>query len=148
MNPFTGHRLGLNNAKWFGSQINFENYLFLRIPILIIFLLNINVGTSFASAGYYPTYVGDKIQIESCIPDNIRNNLFLQIETSHNQWITLEEVKFGKLIKKGCRKNYQKLQYSWKVKTKLNGALRIWDKTNKGANIVWPDGVLVVEMKK
>jgi hypothetical protein len=101
----------------------------------------INLPAGLASAGYYPTYRGEELRIEACIPAGTNFPLKLQIASTDATWRTVSSVTLNKKIKGNCDKGFSKVKHLWRVNVQKGGSLRLWDSTKKKSFFVWPDGI-------
>ena len=115
-----------------------------RIPLALLFAALIglvNPSASVASAGYYPTYKGEVLRVEACLPVGTVFPLKLQLASTDAKWRTVATIAVNKKTKGTCDKGFSRMIYSWKVNVSTGGALRIWDSTTKKGFYVWPDGI-------
>ena len=100
-----------------------------------------NLPASLASAGYYPTYRGEELQIEACVPSGTTFPLKLQIASMDATWRNVAPVALNKKTKWNCEIGFSKVKHVWKVNVQKGGALRLWDSAKKKSFFVWPDGI-------
>lgn len=118
-------------------------------PVLaIIILLNIiNPFNANASAGWYPTKVGDDIDTDFCVPAGTRSPALLQIMTGK----TIAVIKFKKLkVDSYCRNQAQyglspagmyHLEYRWHVNIKGSWGIQLRIPNLRSTVYGWPDGI-------
>jgi len=118
-------------------------------PVLvIIILLNmISPSNANASAGWYPTKVGDYIDTDFCVPAGTRSPVFLQTM----QGKTIAVIKFKILkVDSYCRNEAKygfsqtgqyHLKYRWQVNIKGSWGLRLRIPNLKSTVYGWPDGI-------
>ena len=114
-------------------------------------------NTSFASAGWFPTFPGDTIKVSFCLPSSSKSIAYLQI--------TDPTVGLKKNVAKIDYRNLKKsprclrmmkdspnlesgpfaLEYEWRVNVKGDFALQLYIPSQKRTLFGWPDGI---EMKK
>jgi hypothetical protein len=126
----------------------------------IVFLLVnsslLNLGSAKASAGYYPTNLGDKIQVEFCLPASAKSPVYLQLmEVNKTQGRTVATIHFSHLLAtSGCRELLKHginmgnngpydLVYNWKVNVTGGNALQLYVPNLGKAIYGFPDGIQV-----
>ncbi|CAB4337486.1 MAG: hypothetical protein F2851_03470 [Actinobacteria bacterium] len=112
------------------------------LALFLAFLIGLaNPSASVASAGYYPTYKGEVLRVEACLPIGTVFPLKLQLASTDAKWRTVATIAVKKKTKGTCDKGFSRMIYGWKVNVSTGGALRIWDSTTKKGFYVWPDGI-------
>jgi len=122
----------------------------LKLLLVIIILLNtINPRNANASAGWYPTKVGDYIDTDFCVPAGTRSPVFLQSMPGK----TLVVIKFKKLkVDSYCRDEAQfgfsraglyHLKYRWRVNINGSCGIQLRIPNLKATVYGWPDGIEV-----
>ena len=118
--------------------------------LVIVILLNaINSCNANASAGWYPTKIGDYIDTDFCVPAGTRSPVFLQSMPGK----TLAVIKFKKLkIDSYCRDEAQfgfsraglyHLRYRWRVNVNGSWGIQLKIPNLKVVVYGWPDGIEV-----
>ena len=118
--------------------------------LVIVILLNaINSSNANASAGWYPTKIGDYIDTDFCVPAGTRSPVFLQ----SMQGKTLAVIKFKKLkIDSYCRDEAKfgfspaglyHLKYRWRVNVNGSWGIQLKIPNLKVVVYGWPDGIEV-----
>ena len=120
----------------------------LRAVALFAFSFVIGVSgtpTANAGAGYYPTLIGDYIDLSVCLPTKHSGSIYLQITRDAEKFTTVAKLR----MKPGTdqtfcdRKKEREYVYHWKVNTNLSGGLWFWDPKAKKFYWGWPDGIEV-----
>ena len=118
--------------------------------LVIVILLNaINSSNANASAGWYPTKIGDYIDTDFCVPAGTRSPVFLQ----SMQGKTLAVIKFKKLkVDSYCRDEAKfgfspaglyHLKYRWRVNVNGSWGIQLKIPNLKVVVYGWPDGIEV-----
>ena len=118
--------------------------------LVIVILLNaINSWNANASAGWYPTKIGDYIDTDFCVPAGTRSPVFLQSMPGK----TLAVIKFKKLkVDSYCRDEAQlgfssaglyHLKYRWRVNVNGSWGIQLKIPNLKVVVYGWPDGIEV-----
>jgi hypothetical protein len=110
------------------------------------------VSQAIASAGWYPTFKGDVIHTQVCLPKNIKSPIYLQLMGEKNFGKTVAIIYFKKLPADSYCKDqllyglnpqgaYFDLQFDWKVNVIGGYGLQFYSPRLKKAFYGWPDGV-------
>ena len=120
-----------------------------KLVIALVFLLPAN--GAFASAGWYPTHIGDVIQTEVCLPKNVSSPIYLQLMPFEGNHKTVAKIYFKNLKADAYCKDSIKhdpatpgpyhLKYKWKVNATGESGLQFFDPKTKKAYYGWPDGI-------
>ena len=95
-----------------------------------------------ASAGWYPTTPGDRIDISVCLPTKHGQIIYLQGSGAGDGFKTF--IKFKPRMTsdlKYCPKGQREYTYPWKVNIKGGWGLTFFDPTFKKRYYGWPDGI-------
>jgi hypothetical protein len=129
------------------------NQLFkLKLFILINAVLCLSALPAMAGAGWYPTFKGDVIHTQVCLPKNIKSPIYLQLMGEKNFGKTVAVIHFKKLPADSyCRDTllhdlnpqgaYFDLKFDWKVNVTGGYGLQFYSPKLKKAFYGWPDGV-------
>ena len=100
------------------------------------------VQSADASAGYYPTFPGEYLDVEVCLPKAATNLIYLEGSDINNRFKTFAKFK-PKLLGKDtfCSKNELYYRYTWKVNTKGEWSLSFYSPKTKKRYYGWPDGI-------
>lgn len=129
------------------------NQLFkLKLFILVTGVLCLSTWPAMASAGWYPTFKGDLIHTQVCLPKGIKSPVYLQLMGEKDFGKTVAIIHFKKLSADSyCRDQllhglnpqgaYFHLQFDWKVNVMGGYGLQFYSPKMKKAFYGWPDGV-------
>jgi hypothetical protein len=128
----------------------FKSILF----ILLNISLCLSISPATASAGWYPTFKGDLIHTEVCLPKNIKSPVYLQLMGSKDFGKTVAVIHFRELPADGYCKDqllhglspqgaYFDLKFDWKVNVSGAYGLQFYAPNLKKPFYGWPDGVSV-----
>ena len=97
-----------------------------------------------ASAGWYPTYPGDYIDLSVCLPIKHGPIIYLQGSDGTKNFKTL--VKFKPVLSKdvnfcGSKSKEREYIYQWQVNIKGSYGLTFVDPTYHKRYYGWPDGI-------
>ena len=116
-----------------------------------ILLTAVTSSSANASAGWYPTYKGDLIVTEFCIPASSHSPVFLQTMGEDSAWRTVAVIKFKKLRNDSYCRNGAKygfsptghyhLKYKWKVNIRGSWGMQLYIPNLKSTVYGWPDGI-------
>ena len=131
-------------------------------PIIMPFFL---IGaafpySSFASAGWYPTFPGDTITVSFCLPSSAKSIAYLQIaDPTIGVKRIVAKINYRNL-KKSARcvrmmKNSPNLgsgpfalEYEWRVNVRGDFALQLHIPPQKRTLFGWPDGIEMTKPKR
>ena len=121
-----------------------------RIAITIL-LTAVTSSSANASAGWYPTHVGDSIVTEFCIPAGSHSPVFLQTIGVGSARKTVAVIKFRNLrIDSYCHDEAKygftpagpyHLKYKWKVNIRGSWGVQLYIPNLRKVVYGWPDGV-------
>jgi hypothetical protein len=110
-----------------------------------------NSSSANASAGWYPTYKGDLIVTEFCIPAGSHSPVFLQTMGEGSTWRTVAVIKFKKLSNDSYCRNEAKygftpaglyhLKYKWNVNIRGSWGMQLYIPNLRKVVYGWPDGI-------
>ena len=116
-----------------------------------ILLTAVTSASANASAGWYPTHVGDSIVTEFCIPAGSHSPVFLQAMGVGSAWRTVAVIKFKNLrVDSFCRDESKygitpaglyHLKYKWKVNIRGSWGMQLYIPNLRKIVYGWPDGV-------
>jgi hypothetical protein len=125
-----------------------------KANLVLIFLIisGLSSPSAYASAGWYPTYKGDVIHTQVCLPKNINSPIYLQLMGEKNFGKTVAVIHFKKLPADSyCRDMllhdlnpqgaYFDLKFDWKVNVTGGYGLQFYSPKLKKAFYGWPDGI-------
>ena len=117
----------------------------LKIALATLSLLALNlwsIPTSKASAGWYPTFPGDIIETNVCLPKKHGPVIYLQLTRLGSDFKTVAKFKPNHIYDpKYCGKGKSAYGYNWKVKVTGEWGIVFYDLTYKKHYIGWPDGI-------
>jgi hypothetical protein len=107
-----------------------------------------------ASAGWYPTFPGDIIEVEFCLPLHAKSPVFLELDNyPKERGKTVAKISFTKLqSSKDCKDEMKygvnptgsgplDLKYKWKVNTVGGFALQLYVPNLRKTFYGFPDGI-------
>ena len=95
-----------------------------------------------ASAGYVPTYPGDRVEVSGFLPKGHANYVYLQGTSFGVKYRNL--AKFKPTVEGPdifCEKNELMEKFTWKVNVKGSWTLYFYDPKTKKRNYCSPDGI-------
>ena len=116
----------------------------IKIVVILIsaYLSSFGISEASASAGWYPTTPGDRIEISVCLPTKHGAVIYLQGSGTAEGFKTF--IKFKPRMTsdlKYCPKGQREYAYPWKVNVKGEWSLSFFDPTYKKRYYGWPDGI-------
>lgn len=113
--------------------------------LLLLFLLFsfFRVSDSFASAGWYPTALGEIIKVSFCVPNKkVPTKIAIQISPDGKSFRSVKAF-MPKLIAKSdyCNSNQFEIRYKWVVNVKGSYGLYFYDSINEIRYFGFPDGI-------
>ena len=124
------------------------------LATLSFLLLSPTSNLAIASAGWYPTHVGEFISVDFCLPSAAKSPVFLQtMDLKKSQGTTLAVIHFSKLKRSsGCLQELKnglgrsnngpyELIYDWKVNILESNALQLYIPNLHKAIYGFPDGI-------
>jgi len=128
------------------------------LATLSFLLLFPTSNSAIASAGWYPTHVGELISVDFCLPPAAKSPVYLQtMDLKKTQGMTLAVIHFSKLKRSsGCQQEYKnglgrakngpyELIYSWKVNISDSNALQLYIPNLHEAIYGFPDGIEIAK---
>ena len=112
------------------------------ILLLALAFSQAEFSSASASAGWYPTNPGDRIDISVCLPSKHGSVIYLQGSGAGDGFKTF--IKFKPRLTsdlKYCPKGHREYTYPWKVNIKGGWGLIFFDPTYKKRYYGWPDGI-------
>jgi hypothetical protein len=133
--------------------LKFKRASSLSFAALIVGQSLLNQPSSFASAGWYPTFPGDIISMEFCVPKTAASPAFLQLNAGTGKSKIIYKVNFAHLKSSRYCQNWQKdslkppsedlldLKFDWKVNQKGEFGLDLYVPNIHKTFYGWPDGI-------
>jgi hypothetical protein len=133
--------------------LKFKRAFSLSFATLIVGQSVLSAPSSFASAGWYPTFPGDTISMEFCIPKTAASPALLQLNAGSSKSRTIYKVNFTHLKSSRYCKNWRKnsstpqseelldLKFDWKVNQKGEFGLELYVPNIRQKIYGWPDGI-------
>lgn len=109
--------------------------------VLICTCLVFAMQNAVASAGYYPTKVGEQIVIQGCISAKAKSPFVIFLVGSDDKRIEIKRLKSIPKSRNGCPNGEVEIKSSWVVDKKGDFALYGRDLTLKKNYFLWPDGI-------
>jgi hypothetical protein len=113
---------------------------FRSISLLIALLLLPPVNAQ-ASAGFYPTKVGDVIDIQGCVLAKAKYPLRIYLGDSNGKSILIKQINSLPKKQGECAKGEIEFLSPWRVDRRGDYSLYLRDMKNKRNYPVWPDGI-------
>ena len=116
-------------------------------------------NTSFASAGWYPTFPGDTIKVSFCLPSSLKSIAYLQVtDPTIGLKKNVAKIDYRNLKKSARCLRMMKdspiqgsgpfaLEYEWRVNVKGDFALQLYIPAQKRMLFGWPDGIEMIKPK-
>lgn len=111
------------------------------VSVLLCTSLAFTMQNAFGSAGYYPTKVGEQIQIQGCISVKAKSPFVIFLVGSDDKRIEIKRLKNIPKSKNSCPKGEIEIKSNWVVDRKGDYALYGRDLTAKKNYFLWPDGI-------
>lgn len=131
-----------------------KNRVFIVVILYFTGQLVSSIPNSNASAGWYPTFPGDVIQTEFCIPANSKSPAYLQLGDSGGlKDKTVATVRFSNLKGSSYCRNWSvnnsktgqgdliDLRFNWKVNVSGDAGLQLYVPNIRKTLYGWPDGI-------
>ena len=109
--------------------------------VLLCTCLVFTMQNAVASAGYYPTKVGEQLQIQGCISAKAKSPFVIFLVGSDDKRIEIKRFKSIPKLRNGCPKGEVEIKSNWLVDKKGDFALYGRDLTLKKNYFLWPDGI-------
>ena len=125
----------------------------LSFAALIVGQSLLSQPSSFASAGWYPTFPGDIISMEFCVPKTATSPALLRFNAGTRKSKTIYKVNFAHLKSSRYCQNWQRnssipqseelldLKFDWKVNQKGEFGLELYVPNIHKTIYGWPDGI-------
>ena len=112
-----------------------------RAAVLLLTFSLLLPANANASAGYYPTKMGEVLQIQGCVSAKAKSPLVIYLVDTNSKSIQIKQINSLSKNKGKCDKGEIEYQTPWRVDRRGDFALYIRDIKSKKSYSTWPDGI-------
>lgn len=114
--------------------------IFKFLSSLFIFL-HLPTSIAYASAGYYPTSIGEIIQIQGCVLAKAKYPLRIYLGDVNGNSILIKQINFLPKKRGDCAKGEIEILAPWRVDRRGDFSLYLKDVRSRKVYWIWPDGI-------
>ena len=112
-----------------------------RVVVLLLAIFVSLPANATASAGYYPTAVGEVLQIQGCVSAKAKSPLVIYLLDTNSKSIQIKQINSLSKYQGKCDKGEIAYQTPWRVDRRGDFALYVRDIKSKKSYPTWPDGI-------